>query len=64
LCRNWFLVEARYAAMVDAYKSRAALEDVISPEDVARAAWYLGVDATKTTGEVLLLDAGLRITKA
>lgn len=54
----------RYAAMVDSYKSRAALAAVISPEDVAAAAWWLGAAAVKTTGEVLLLDAGLRITKA
>ena len=51
----------RYAAMVQAYKSRAALADVIVPEDVARAAWYLGVDAQKTTGEVLAVDAGAKL---
>lgn len=56
--------DTQYAAMVEAYKARAALADVISPEDVAKAAWFLGVEAAKTTGEVLLLDAGLRITKA
>jgi len=56
--------EARYAAMVEGYKDKAALADVIQPEDVAATTWYLGVDAKKTTGEVLLLDAGLRITKA
>ena len=55
---------ARYAALVENYKARAALAEVISPEDVATSAWFLGVDAAKTTGEVLLLDAGLRITKA
>lgn len=54
----------RYAATVESYKSRAALAEVIAPEDVAAAAWYLGVDAVKTTGEVLLVDAGLRLTKA
>jgi 3-oxoacyl-[acyl-carrier protein] reductase len=55
---------ARYAALVENYKAHAALADVISPDDVATTAWFLGVDAAKTTGEVLLLDAGLRITKA
>ena len=54
----------RYQAAVQAYKARAALEAVITPEDVAEAAWWLGAGAAKTTGEVLLLDAGLRLTKA
>ncbi len=53
----------RYAATVQAYRSRAALDAVISPEDVADAAWWLGASAVKTTGEVLLLDAGLRLTR-
>ena len=48
---------------VDWYKGRAALEAVITPEDVAETAWYLGASAAKTTGEVMLVDAGLRITK-
>lgn len=52
-----------YARGVDWYKGRAALEEVISPDDVAEAAWFLGASAAKTTGEVLLVDAGLRITK-
>lgn len=52
-----------YAATVESYKSRAALEAVITPEDIADAAWWLGAGAAKTTGEVLLVDAGLRITK-
>jgi len=51
----------RYAAMVEGYKARSALADIIQPEDVARAAWYLGVDATKTSGEVLAVDAGARL---
>jgi len=58
------LGEQRYAATVAAYKGRATLAEVIAPEDVARSIWYLGVDAAKTTGEVLLLDAGLRLSKA
>ena len=53
----------RYDATVDGYKARAALGDVVAPEDVAATAWYLGVDARKTTGEVLLVEAGLRITR-
>ena len=54
----------RYAASVEAYKARAALAAVLTPEDVARTAWYLGADALKTTGEILLLDAGVRLTRA
>jgi 3-oxoacyl-[acyl-carrier protein] reductase len=53
----------RYAATVQGYRARAALDAVIAPEDVADAAWFLGAVAAKTTGEVLLLDAGLRITR-
>jgi len=54
----------RYAASVEAYKARAALAAVLSPDDVARTAWYLGAEALKTTGEILLLDAGVRLTRA
>jgi NAD(P)-dependent dehydrogenase (short-subunit alcohol dehydrogenase family) len=57
------LGDERYAATVEGYRARAALDAVIAPEDVAEAAWFLGVKATKTTGEVLLLDAGLRLTR-
>jgi 3-oxoacyl-[acyl-carrier protein] reductase len=53
----------RYAATVAGYRARAALDAVIAPEDVAEAAWFLGVGAAKTTGEVLLLDAGLRLRR-
>ena len=41
--------------------ARSALAEIIQPEDVARAAWYLGVDATKTSGEVLPVDAGAKL---
>ena len=57
------LGDERYAATVASYKARATLAEVIAPEDVATTTWYLGVDAVKTTGEVLLLDAGLRLSK-
>jgi len=53
----------KYAAMVDAYRARSALDTVITPDDVADAAWFLGAVAAKTTGEVLLLDAGLRLRR-
>jgi enoyl-[acyl-carrier-protein] reductase (NADH) len=48
---------------VQGYRARAALDAVITAEDVADAAWFLGAVAAKTTGEVLLLDAGLRLTR-
>lgn len=54
----------RYAAQLKAWTDTAALGEPITPEDVADAAWWLGAGAAKTTGEVLLLDAGFRITKA
>ena len=53
----------RYAQTVQGYKARAALDAVMSPDDVADAAWWLGAGARKTTGEVLLLDAGFRLTR-
>ena len=55
--------EQRYAAHLKAWNDTAALGAPITPEDVADAAWWLGAGAAKTTGEVLLLDAGFRITK-
>jgi NAD(P)-dependent dehydrogenase (short-subunit alcohol dehydrogenase family) len=57
------LGEERYAATVAGYRARAALDAVITADDVAEAAWFLGASAAKTTGEVLLLDAGLRLTR-
>ncbi len=54
----------RYGKFRDEWVDRAALQDVLQPEDVADAAWWLGAGALKTTGEVLLLDAGFRLTKA
>ena len=53
----------RYARAVQSYRDRAALDAVMTPDDVADAAWFLGAVAAKTTGEVLLLDAGLRLTR-
>jgi NAD(P)-dependent dehydrogenase (short-subunit alcohol dehydrogenase family) len=53
----------RYAAHLKAWTDTAALAAPITPEDVAEAAWWLGAGAAKTTGEVLLLDAGFRIAK-
>ena len=54
----------RYEAAVSAYKAKSVLDAVMVPEDLAQTAWYLGAHAAKTTGEVLLVDAGLRLTRA
>ncbi len=53
----------RYTAGVRDYKAMSALDAVIQPDDVADAAWWLGAGAAKTTGEVMLVDAGLRLTR-
>ncbi len=53
----------RYAATVQSYRARSALDAVIAPDDVAEAAWFLGAVAVKTTGEVLPLDAGVRLPR-
>ena len=53
----------RYGKFRDEWVDRAALEDTLQPEDVADAAWWLGAGALKTTGEVLLLDAGFRLAR-
>jgi NAD(P)-dependent dehydrogenase (short-subunit alcohol dehydrogenase family) len=58
------LGETTYAASVESYKQRAALGEIIQPEDIAQAAWWLGVGAAKTTGEILLVDGGVRLTRA
>lgn len=55
---------AQYEARREGYRQRALLDAVLSPDDVADAAWWLGAGAAKTTGEVLLLDAGLRLHRA
>jgi 3-oxoacyl-[acyl-carrier protein] reductase len=54
----------RYAATKEAFTSKAALEDIISPEDVAETIYFLAVGAPKTTGEVLLVDSGFKIGRA
>ena len=43
------------------YASRALLQDVLTADDVARAAFGLTHDATKTTGQLIQLDAGFQL---
>ncbi len=57
----WFrrgLDETAIAARINRFSSRALLNDVTMPDDVARAVWYLAHDALKQTGQLIDLDAG------
>jgi NAD(P)-dependent dehydrogenase (short-subunit alcohol dehydrogenase family) len=42
------------------YSARAALNTIVTPEDVAETIFWLGAGAARTTGEVTLVDGGLR----
>ena len=52
----------RYETNRAGYIARASLKEVMAPEDIADAAWWLGACAAKTTGEVATVDAGFGIT--
>ncbi len=54
----------RFEALRQAYESRAALASIVTPDDVARTIFFLGSGATKSTGEVVVVDGGMRIGKA
>jgi 3-oxoacyl-[acyl-carrier protein] reductase len=51
----------RFEAMLRNYESTSALGSLVSPEEVAETIYYLGALATKTTGEVHVVDGGRRI---
>ena len=51
----------RYQAYVADWCDKSVLGQTLSADDVADACWWLGAGAARTTGEVLLLDAGLRL---
>jgi len=51
----------RFAAMLRNYESTSALNTLVTPEDVAETVYYLGAIASKTTGEVHLVDGGRRV---
>lgn len=53
----------RYAQSLQAYTSRAVLDDAVTADEVADAAWWLGAGAAKTTGEVIAVDAGARLIR-
>ena len=51
----------RFEAMLRNYESTSALSSLVLPEEVAETVYYLGAVASKTTGEVHLVDAGRRV---
>jgi len=51
----------RFEAMLRNYKSTSALDSLVLPEEVAETVYYLGAVASKTTGEVHLVDGGRRV---
>jgi enoyl-[acyl-carrier-protein] reductase (NADH) len=50
-----------FEAMLRNYESASALSTLVTPEDVAETVYYLGAIASKTTGEVHLVDGGRRV---
>jgi 3-oxoacyl-[acyl-carrier protein] reductase len=51
----------RFEAMLRNYQAASALGSLVSPEEVAETIYYLGALASKTTGEVHLVDGGRRL---
>jgi 3-oxoacyl-[acyl-carrier protein] reductase len=51
----------KFDAMLHQYESASALNTLVQPEDVAETIYYLGAVASKTTGEVPLVDGGRRV---
>jgi NAD(P)-dependent dehydrogenase (short-subunit alcohol dehydrogenase family) len=51
----------RFETMQRSYESASALHTLVQPEDVAETIYYLGAIASKTTGEVHLVDGGRRV---
>lgn len=54
----------RFEAVRKGYEARAALESIVTPEDVAETIFWLGAGARKTTGEVVHVDGGMKVGKA
>jgi NAD(P)-dependent dehydrogenase (short-subunit alcohol dehydrogenase family) len=55
------LGQERFEAMLRGYQAASALGSLVSPEEVAETIYYLGALATKTTGEVHVVDGGRRV---
>lgn len=51
----------RFESMLHSYESSSALNTLVQPVDVAETIYYLGAVASKTTGEVHLVDGGRRV---
>ena len=51
----------KFDAMLHHYEAASALNTLVQPEDVAETIFYLGAVASKTTGEVHLVDGGRRV---
>jgi 3-oxoacyl-[acyl-carrier protein] reductase len=64
---GWFLngmSAESYAAIRDGFAAASALETVCTPDDVAAVAEFLTIDATKTTGQLMIVDAGFLLGRA
>jgi NAD(P)-dependent dehydrogenase (short-subunit alcohol dehydrogenase family) len=55
------LGQERFEAYSRSYQSAAALEAMVTPEEVAQTIYYLGAVALKTTGELHVVDGGRRL---
>ncbi|WP_348765360.1 SDR family oxidoreductase [uncultured Salinisphaera sp.] len=55
------LGEKRYTAMIERLEANSPLARVCTPEDVAESIAYFAAGAGITTGETLLLDAGMHL---
>jgi 3-oxoacyl-[acyl-carrier protein] reductase len=51
----------RFETMRRNYESTSALNTLVLPEEVAETVYYLGAVASKTTGEIHLVDGGRRV---
>ncbi len=58
------LGDANYERARQTYRDKAVLGEVITPDEVADAIWWLGTGAAKTTGEVILVDGGFGLGRA
>jgi 3-oxoacyl-[acyl-carrier protein] reductase len=51
----------RFEALQHGYEAASALSTLVFPEDVAEAIYYLSAIASKTTGEIHVVDGGRRV---